>query len=258
MVARHVHGKPLQRRWSGRGIPPVLETPPQRGAPALERNHCFFYNMNPGILSAVGCNHDIGILPKLPVLRVEMVNILSNPNSEIDVTPNPVANCPGTSIPHVEAAPPQLAAALEPADLSLTGVLGSESAASSTGAAQIAASPLACVAPELPIHESASCIELLDAATIDVPGMPGYQAQGEVYVDPARASLHNPGNMCYLNALLHVLARTRSIRNWAVQPWAQCEQTPGHLSCAFCDLGADLRCYLVLPYDIGATHCNDV
>ena len=100
MVARRVHGKPLQRRWSGRGIPPVLETPPQRGASALECNHCFFYNMNPGILSAVGCNHDIGILPKLPVLSAETVSRPSNPNSEVAVTPNPVANCPGTSIPH--------------------------------------------------------------------------------------------------------------------------------------------------------------
>ena len=38
-VIRRVHGRALQKKWDGKGLPPVYSTPPQRGAPGLERNH---------------------------------------------------------------------------------------------------------------------------------------------------------------------------------------------------------------------------
>ena len=127
------------------------------------------------------------------------------------------------------------------------GTSPSKAAASSSvevqPAAQLAATPPLIAAPELPVCEPVKCTELLDARTLDAPGILGYPAQGETYVDPVRASLRNPGNMCYLNALLHVLARTPRIRNWAVQHLALYGQRPGHLPCVLCDLGADLRCY---------------
>ena len=74
--------------------------------------------------------------------------------------------------------------------------------------------------------------------------------RGDIYVDPARAALHNPGNMCYLNSMLHVLARTPSIRNWAVQHRALNTGRTGHQSCTLCDLGDDLRLYSSIRFGI--------
>ena len=71
-VAKRCHGKALQARWMRKGAPPVIPTAPQKGAPGLERNHPFFFNMNPGVLSGPRCNHDMGVLPKLPVLSAPL------------------------------------------------------------------------------------------------------------------------------------------------------------------------------------------
>ena len=65
-VMKRMHGKDLQPRWDGEGVPPTHMTPPHRGAPKLERNHAFHYKMTPGIILGPRCNHDVGILPKLP------------------------------------------------------------------------------------------------------------------------------------------------------------------------------------------------
>ena len=72
-VIRRVHGRALQKRWDGKGLPPVYSTPPQRGAPGLERNHPYHFKMNPGILMRPKCNHDTGIMAKLPVLTPEQI-----------------------------------------------------------------------------------------------------------------------------------------------------------------------------------------
>ena len=76
VLPKRVHGKPLQTRWDGQGLPPVMQAPPQRGAPSLERSHPFFFNMNPGIMSGPSCNHDVGVLAKLPVLSEDMSRLL--------------------------------------------------------------------------------------------------------------------------------------------------------------------------------------
>ena len=85
--------------------------------------------------------------------------------------------------------------------------------------------------------------ELLEHVIIDVPRHLGYTHHGDLYVDPARAALHNPGNMCFLNSMLHVLARTPSIRNWAVQHRELNTGSRGHQPCTLCDLGDDLRLF---------------
>ena len=37
----------------------------------MERNHGYHNKMNPGIALTLRCNHDVGIMPKLPVLTPE-------------------------------------------------------------------------------------------------------------------------------------------------------------------------------------------
>ena len=113
--------------------------------------------------------------------------------------------------------------------------------------AAVAAAVVAAVEPaharELPVYEDARNTELLDAISVDVdvPGWLGYVNEGDIYVDPAVAALHNPGNMCYLNALLHVFARTPGIRNWSVQHLALYGERHADHNCVLCDLGKDLR-----------------
>jgi len=65
---RRVHGKELQARWDGVGLPPIHDKPPHKGAFKLERTHAFHFKMTPGPMLGPRCNHDLGILLKLPVL----------------------------------------------------------------------------------------------------------------------------------------------------------------------------------------------
>lgn len=68
-VIKRVHGHALQRRWrDDQDLPPVVDVPPQAGMPALERNHCYHGKTTPGVMLAARCNHDLGILLRLPVL----------------------------------------------------------------------------------------------------------------------------------------------------------------------------------------------
>ena len=60
------HGMPLQRRWDGNGSPPFHAAPPFNGLPALEMCHPFHYKMTPSMVLAPRCNHDLGILVRLP------------------------------------------------------------------------------------------------------------------------------------------------------------------------------------------------
>ena len=90
--------------------------------------------------------------------------------------------------------------------------------------------------------------ELLDQVSVDASSLLGYTEQGENFAEPAKASLHNPGNMCYINAMLHVLARTPSVRHWAMKHLELHAETPAHAPCSLCDLGADLR--FLYPYDM--------
>ena len=68
LIVKRVHGKELQSRWDGEGLPPIHYKPPHKGAFRLERNHGWHFKMTPGPMLALRCNHDLGILLKLPVL----------------------------------------------------------------------------------------------------------------------------------------------------------------------------------------------
>ena len=71
-VARRKHGCALARRWNGEGLPPVVETEPNRGAPDLERSHGFYGKVVPGVMLGPRCNHDLRNLLHLPVLSQDI------------------------------------------------------------------------------------------------------------------------------------------------------------------------------------------
>ena len=66
-IAKMTHGIELRSRWSGNGAPPLCTSPPFKGLPALEITHPFHFKMSPAILLGPKCNHDIGVLLRLPV-----------------------------------------------------------------------------------------------------------------------------------------------------------------------------------------------
>ena len=57
-----------------------------------------------------------------------------------------------------------------------------------------------------------------------------------------RASFLNRANVCYLNALLHVLARVPLLYHWAVQHFQNTDATHDKSVCSLCNLGEDLHC----------------
>ena len=65
-IAQRCHGHELQSRWSGVGPPPVQANPPFTGLPALEVNHPFHFKMNAAMILGPRCNHDVGLLLRLP------------------------------------------------------------------------------------------------------------------------------------------------------------------------------------------------
>lgn len=72
LASRRCHGKPLQSRWNGVGEPPVCKAPPSRGLPELEMNHPFHFKMTPSMLLGPRCNHDLGVLIRLPIVSPEV------------------------------------------------------------------------------------------------------------------------------------------------------------------------------------------
>eukprot|EP00973_Karenia_brevis_P075897 10544489-Karenia_brevis.AAC.1 len=83
---------------------------------------------------------------------------------------------------------------------------------------------------------------LLAAPAVDIRELLGYAARVAVDVDNACASLVNLGNTCYLNALLHILARIPSVRSWCYQHQQHWGGDSMHVAhCSLCALAADLR-----------------
>merc|ERR1711966_365427 len=66
----------LRPRWDQDGFPPIITSPPQAGMPALERNHAYHFKMTPGLMLGPRCNHDLGILLRLPVLDDDLKEAL--------------------------------------------------------------------------------------------------------------------------------------------------------------------------------------
>ena len=66
LLAKRTHGVELQPRWNGTGNPPLHKSPPLLGSPALETTHPFHFKMTPGVMLGPTCNHDIGVLLRIP------------------------------------------------------------------------------------------------------------------------------------------------------------------------------------------------
>ena len=65
--AQRMHGLSLQASWNGVGIPTIHTSPPLKGSIALEVNYPFHFKMTPSMLQGPMCNHDLGILLRLPL-----------------------------------------------------------------------------------------------------------------------------------------------------------------------------------------------
>jgi len=68
-VMKRVHGKELRKRWDRKGMPPIHTKPPHRGMPQLERTQPYHFKMSPGPMLGPRCNHDVGIIVKLPLFE---------------------------------------------------------------------------------------------------------------------------------------------------------------------------------------------
>ena len=83
---------------------------------------------------------------------------------------------------------------------------------------------------------------LLLQPTLDITGLLGYVEQTDYPQSTCnRASLQNPANVCYLNALLHVLARVPLLYHWAVQHSDNSTNEHDKSNCCLCHLGSDLH-----------------
>ena len=63
----------LQPRWDGIGAPPVHRAPPLAGNVVLETTHPFHFKLCPAIMLGPKCNHDVGVLLRLPVLTPQQL-----------------------------------------------------------------------------------------------------------------------------------------------------------------------------------------
>lgn len=77
-VMRRRHGLLLQPAWDGRGLPPIQTAPPNPGLPLLEMNFPFFFKLCFAVLLGPACNHDLGLLLRLPVLTDDMARKLQD------------------------------------------------------------------------------------------------------------------------------------------------------------------------------------
>ena len=79
--AKRMHGLALQSRWNRFGLPPLLHGPPHNGLPAIEITHPFHFKMSPGVLLGPCCNHDLGVLLRLPTIAENSGNGERDPGS---------------------------------------------------------------------------------------------------------------------------------------------------------------------------------
>ena len=92
-----------------------------------------------------------------------------------------------------------------------------------------------------------------DRCEINVWSALGYscaQERDASLVDLVRAALRNVGNTCYLNALLHVLARIPTLRTWFQEHLNLFGQSHAGLTCPLCSLARDVN---QLCLDVDAT-----
>ena len=91
-------------------------------------------------------------------------------------------------------------------------------------------------APLLPIEHG----ELLMDPALDISEELGYFPCGDAHEDHAGAALLNAGNTCYLNALLHAMARVSRLRGWFQQHLELANKAHERLGCTLCSLAQDV------------------
>ena len=69
---RRIPGRDLAAAWDGQGLPPVHALPPEVGLPALECTWPYHFKESFGTLLGARCNHDVGVLGRLPVLPTDI------------------------------------------------------------------------------------------------------------------------------------------------------------------------------------------
>ena len=84
-VAARAHGLELTPRWNGTGNPPLCASPPFVGAPALETTHPFHFKMCPSMLLGPMCNHDLGVLLRLPPATTLATSSTSETKAEVQL-----------------------------------------------------------------------------------------------------------------------------------------------------------------------------
>ena len=79
-LARRMHGCELVGRWNGQGLPPVIKTVPNRGAPTLERNpQLMKTNVFDGYLS-IGERRLMCVFSKSNCTKCQKKNFVGNTN----------------------------------------------------------------------------------------------------------------------------------------------------------------------------------
>ena len=69
---QRVPGRELAAAWDGQGLPLVHANPPEAGLPALECTWPYHFKESFGTLLGARCNHDVGVLGRLPVLPTDI------------------------------------------------------------------------------------------------------------------------------------------------------------------------------------------
>ena len=77
---RRIPGRDLAAAWDGQGLPPVHALPPEVGLPALECTWPYHFKESFGTLLGARCNHDVGVLGRLPVLPADVAAQLQGPS----------------------------------------------------------------------------------------------------------------------------------------------------------------------------------
>ncbi len=103
-----------------------------------------------------------------------------------------------------------------------------------------------------PLAHQAAVLALREAAAqiVDAAASLGYVDNGRCMEDNTTAALRNPHNMCYLNALLHVLSRVALLRQWFQQHLEKWRQAHAPLNCPLCLIAQDVN---KLCIDVDAT-----
>ena len=94
--------------------------------------------------------------------------------------------------------------------------------------------------PEAHVAESPQKQGTAAVQSMDVAGQLGYISSMDIIEDNLIEALHNSGNTCYLNAMLHVFARVPALCQWSRQHAARWGELHRGLACPLCLLAKDV------------------